>query len=53
MLLEYYKANDIPKWQWPERLEVIDALPRTDSGKIKKYVLKQMITDKLEAEKNQ
>ncbi len=52
MMLEYYKANDIPKWQWPERLEVIDALPKTDSGKIKKYVLKQMIADKLQAEKN-
>lgn len=52
MLLEYYKAHNIPKWQWPERLEVIDALPRTDSGKIKKYVLKQMITEKLQAEKN-
>jgi cyclohexanecarboxylate-CoA ligase len=28
---------------WPERLDVIDAIPRTPSGKIKKYVLRQMV----------
>jgi cyclohexanecarboxylate-CoA ligase len=28
---------------WPERLEVIDAMPRTPSGKIKKYVLRQLV----------
>src|ERR1700678_3303052 len=30
---------------WPERLEIIDTMPRTPSGKIKKYVLRQMVTD--------
>jgi cyclohexanecarboxylate-CoA ligase len=28
---------------WPERLHVIDAMPRTPSGKIKKYVLRQLV----------
>jgi cyclohexanecarboxylate-CoA ligase len=28
---------------WPERLAVIDAMPRTPSGKIKKYVLRQLV----------
>lgn len=50
MLLDYMRQNAIPKWQWPERLEVVDALPKTDSGKIKKFVLKQDITAKLQAE---
>lgn len=52
MLLAYMQENEIPKWQWPERLEVVESLPKTDSGKIKKYILKQMITDKLNTEKN-
>jgi cyclohexanecarboxylate-CoA ligase len=29
---------------WPERLEIIAAMPRTPSGKIKKFVLRQMVT---------
>ncbi|MFY9926703.1 MAG: AMP-binding protein [Streptosporangiaceae bacterium] len=28
---------------WPERLDIIDAMPRTPSGKVKKYVLRQMV----------
>ena len=28
---------------WPERLEVVDAMPRTPSGKIKKYMLRQTV----------
>ena len=46
-LLDYLKANQIPKWQWPERVEIIDALPRTDSGKIKKYVLRKDIAKRM------
>jgi acyl-CoA synthetase len=46
-LLEYLKARQIPKWQWPERVEIIDALPRTDSGKIKKYVLRKDIAKRM------
>jgi len=28
---------------WPERLEITGAMPRTPSGKIKKYVLRQLV----------
>jgi len=28
---------------WPERLQFVDAMPRTPSGKIKKYVLRQLV----------
>jgi hypothetical protein len=28
---------------WPERLEITDGMPRTPSGKIKKYVLRQLV----------
>lgn len=50
MLLDYLRQKGVPKWQWPERLEIVDALPKTDSGKIKKFVLKADIAAKLLAE---
>lgn len=31
----------VAKQYWPERLEVVDELPRTASGKIQKYVLRE------------
>lgn len=31
------------KQYWPERLEIIDAMPRTQSGKIQKFVLRNWI----------
>lgn len=34
------KEKGIAKQYWPERLEVIDALPRTASGKIQKFQLR-------------
>jgi cyclohexanecarboxylate-CoA ligase len=30
---------------WPERLEPVDALPRTPSGKIRKYVLRELVQE--------
>jgi acyl-coenzyme A synthetase/AMP-(fatty) acid ligase len=32
---------------WPERLEIVDAMPRTPSGKIKKYLLRRMVAGQL------
>ncbi|MGE0231434.1 MAG: AMP-binding protein [Flavobacteriaceae bacterium] len=32
---------DVAKQYWPERLEIIDAMPRTASGKIQKNVLRE------------
>lgn len=50
-LLHYLSYREVPKWQWPERLEVVESLPKTDSGKIKKYVLRETITALLAKEK--
>ncbi len=33
-------AKKVTKQFWPERLEIIEAIPRTPSGKIQKFVLK-------------
>lgn len=45
-LLSYLQNKGVPKWQWPEHLEIVEALPKTDSGKIKKYVLVDDIRQK-------
>src|SRR5690348_4764695 len=39
-MLEYLEACRVAKPYWPERLEVVDSLPRTPSGKIQKFVLR-------------
>ncbi len=37
----YLDACQVAKHYWPERLEVVSELPRTPSGKIQKYVLRE------------
>jgi 3-phosphoshikimate 1-carboxyvinyltransferase len=39
-MLEYLDARRVAKPYWPERLELVDALPRTPSGKIQKFLLR-------------
>jgi cyclohexanecarboxylate-CoA ligase len=38
---EYLEGAGVAKQYWPERLELLDALPKTASGKIQKYVLRE------------
>jgi 3-phosphoshikimate 1-carboxyvinyltransferase len=35
-------SHRVSKTYWPERIEPVDALPRTPSGKIRKYVLREL-----------
>ncbi|MGA8098972.1 MAG: 3-phosphoshikimate 1-carboxyvinyltransferase [Candidatus Cybelea sp.] len=37
----YLDACQVAKHYWPERLEIVDELPRTPSGKVQKYVLRE------------
>ncbi|HEY1882562.1 MAG TPA: 3-phosphoshikimate 1-carboxyvinyltransferase [Candidatus Cybelea sp.] len=37
----YLYACQASKHYWPERLEIVDALPRTPSGKVQKYLLRE------------
>ena len=46
----YLEAEGLAKYKWPERLELIDTLPRTQVGKIAKAILRADITAKLEHE---
>ncbi len=38
----YMAECHVAKQYWPERVEVLEALPRTPSGKIQKYVLREL-----------
>lgn len=46
----HLEAEGLAKYKWPERLELIDALPRTQVGKIAKTILRADIAAKLEHE---
>ena len=46
-ILDFFVARDVPKYKCPERLEFLNQLPRTESGKIQKYVLRDIIRAKL------
>lgn len=38
---DHLEGRRLSKPYWPERIEVVDELPKTPSGKIKKYVLRE------------
>ncbi len=44
-LSEFLATRDIAKQKYPERLELLPALPKTQSGKVQKYLLRQQIRD--------
>lgn len=43
-ITRHLESAGMAKQYWPERLELRDALPRTPSGKIQKFVLRQTLT---------
>lgn len=43
----FLKEKGVAKQYWPEHLEIIDDFPRTPSGKIQKYRLREMILEKI------
>lgn len=47
-VIRHFKQQKINKRYWPERVEIIDALPRTDSGKVKKYLLVEDIKKRMQ-----
>lgn len=46
----HLEALGLAKFKWPERIEVIDALPLTKVGKLDKAVLRTAIADRLKQE---
>ncbi len=48
----FFSQREVSKYKYPEHIEIIDKLPRTESGKIKKYVLRQDIKRKSDSNFN-
>lgn len=48
-LQAHLDALGVAKYKWPERVEIVDALPRTQVGKVDKKALRDDIIAKLEA----
>ena len=46
----HLEAAGMAKQYWPERVELVDALPRTPSGKVQKFVLRDRIAATLAGE---
>ena len=50
-VVNYLRTKRVQKRLWPERIEHIDAIPRTDSGKVKKNVLADVLADRMKGKK--
>ena len=42
---------EVAKPKWPERIEFVDDLPMTPSGKVQKFRLREMIAERIAAER--
>ena len=49
-LIAFMKERKVSTWQLPERLEVLDELPKSAGGKVAKNQLTQLVTEKLAKE---
>lgn len=48
----FLQEKGIAKQYWPEHVEIVDEFPRTPSGKIQKYRLREIIKEKISVETN-
>ncbi len=46
----FMEQNNVAKYKWPERVELVEQLPRTPTGKVLKYVLRDDIGKKVVTE---
>ena len=46
-ICDFLKTNDVVKKFWPEHLEFINAIPRTESGKTKRNLLAQILEQRM------
>jgi non-ribosomal peptide synthetase component E (peptide arylation enzyme) len=50
--IDFLKAHELAVWQLPERLEIVDTLPRGPGGKVQKAKLRDVVVAMLEAERS-
>ena len=46
----FMEKNNVAKYKWPERIQIVKQLPRTPTGKVLKYVLREQIRKKAAGE---
>ncbi len=46
-VVDYLREKQVPKRFWPERLELIDRIPHTGSGKVKKHLLQEELKKRM------
>jgi non-ribosomal peptide synthetase component E (peptide arylation enzyme) len=46
-LSAYLKDRGLARQKWPERIEYVDALPKTASGKVQKFELRRLLKSTL------
>ena len=49
-ITSYLEKQGVAKILWPERVETIEELPRTASGKVQKFLLREHISEKIKEE---
>ncbi len=52
-VIAFFSRKRVAKYKYPEHLVIVESLPRTASGKIKKYLLRQDILQRLGLDKHQ
>jgi len=48
---ELMETEKVARYKWPDRVEIVKALPRTPTGKVIKNALRKEIAEKLKAER--
>lgn len=51
-IIAYLESKHVQKRLWPERVEVIDAIPRTATGKVKRFMLAEELKRRMDERKN-
>lgn len=51
-VVAFLKQQELAVWQLPERLEVVGSLPRGPGGKVQKAKLRELVVQKMEADKS-
>lgn len=50
-LVAWLEDRQLARQKFPERLEIVDEFPMTPSGKVQKFRLRELVADRLAAER--
>ncbi len=49
-VIAFFSRKRVAKYKYPERIVIVEKLPRTASGKVQKFLLRQDIIERLRQE---